>query len=82
VDVGDAEELVDVAREQGWPVGDGGRLVLMKPFYRDSVWPGVRQIDGLPVVSDLQLALDLWHYPLRGREQAEHILQARRVLGE
>jgi hypothetical protein len=33
----------------------------------------MRTIDEVPVVSDLQLVLDLWHYPLRGREQGEHI---------
>jgi hypothetical protein len=30
---------------------------------------------GSLVVSDLQLALDLWHYPIRGREQAEHLIE-------
>jgi hypothetical protein len=27
----------------------------------------------VPVVSDLQLILDLWHYPVRGRETAEQL---------
>ena len=32
-------------------------------------------MDELPVVSDLQLWLDLYDYPQRGREQAERILE-------
>lgn len=46
----------------------------MAPFYMDSVWRGTRSVHGLPVVSTLQLILDLWHYPIRGREQAEHLI--------
>lgn len=54
-----------------------GRLVLLAPYYSTSVWEGVRPIGQLPVVSDLQLVLDLWHYPVRGREQAEHLIEMR-----
>lgn len=79
VDVKSFDTLLEIAAEQGWALGEQGRLVLMKPFYRDSVWHGVREIQSLPVVSDLQLAIDLWHYPLRGREQAEHIVSTQRL---
>ena len=81
VDVQSPDVLPEIADRHGWPVGEDGRLVLMKPYYRDSAWHGAREIQGLPVVSDLQLALDLWHYPLRGREQAEHILGTQQLLG-
>jgi hypothetical protein len=81
VDVESPEELPEIAKQHGWPVSNEGRLVLMRPYYRDSVWHGAREIQGLPVVSDLQLALDLWHYPLRGREQAEHIISTQHLLG-
>jgi hypothetical protein len=74
VSAADADELYDIAERAGWPPADDGRLVLMKPYYKHSVWHGLRTVDGLPVVSDTQLVLDLWHYPLRGIEQAEHIL--------
>lgn len=74
VDVPDARALADVARRAGWPLGDGN-LVLMRPWYAQSVWFGVRQRAGLPIVSDLQLIVDLWHYPVRGYEQAEHLLE-------
>lgn len=71
--------LTHLAQGNQWPVASDGRLVLMRPFYRTAVWPGVRDIgtsddSAVRVVSDLQLALDLWHYPLRGREQAERLL--------
>lgn len=68
------QELAALAADAGWSAASDGRLVLMMPFYRTSVWDGAREFKGVPVVSDLQLVLDLWHYPLRGREQAEHIL--------
>lgn len=75
------DDLLSLAREQGWETGDDGQLVLMKPYYRHSVWQGMRSVGKLPVVSDLQLALDLWHYPLRGREGAEHLIETRRLFG-
>jgi hypothetical protein len=77
VAVPEPSELYEIAGREGWPHADDGRLVLMKPYYRQSVWHGVRTVNDLPVVSDVQLVLDLWHYPLRGIEQAEHILATR-----
>ena len=53
----------------------GANLRLSEPYYRVSAFYGVRIVDELPVVSDLQLWLDLYDYPLRGREQAERILE-------
>ncbi|MDE3152806.1 MAG: hypothetical protein KGL93_11220 [Gemmatimonadota bacterium] len=75
-----ARSLPVIAAHAGWEPAKDGALVLMTPYYASSVWYGVRTINGLPTVSDLQLALDLWHYPVRGREQAEHLL--RRMLGQ
>lgn len=80
VDVQSADALLEIAEQQEWSVADEGRLVLMKPYYRDSVWHGAREIRSLPVVGDLQLALDLWQYPVRGREQAEHIISTQHLL--
>ena len=74
VDAERYDETVDAASANGWTPSADGRLVLMKPYYRESIWRGARTVDGCSVVSDLQLALDLWEYPLRGREQAEHLL--------
>ena len=55
----------------------GANLRLSLPHYRVSAFYGVRDSAGLPVVSDLQLYLDLYDYPLRGREQAEKLFESR-----
>jgi hypothetical protein len=52
-------------------------LVLMVPYYKHSVFYNSREIEGLCVVSDIQLYLDLYGYPVRGREQAEHLYAKR-----
>ena len=54
------------------PVEFGGNIHLMEPI-DDGVLRSVRTIDGVNLVSDLQLYLDLYNYPQRGREQAEAI---------
>lgn len=69
--------LAMVAARAGWSPSPDGRLVLLLPHYRASVWHAMRTLDRLPVVSDIQLVLDLWHYPVRGREQAEFLLSRR-----
>ena len=69
--------LAAVAARAGWQPASDGRLVLLAPHYRMSVWHGVRTLERLPVVSDVQLMLDLWNYPVRGREEAEALLQSR-----
>ena len=68
------EDVLGIAQAVGWSASPEGGLFLMRPFYRDSVWRGARSVHGLPIVSTLQLILDLWHYPIRGREQAEHLI--------
>jgi len=55
----------------------GADLRISLPYYRISGFYGVRVAEGLPVVSDLQLYLDLYDYPPRGREQAEQIFARR-----
>ena len=76
LDARHARDLSDIFRAEDYHPSDQGRLVVMQPWYRDSVWYGLRSIESFPVVSNLQLALDLWHYEVRGREQAEHLLHA------
>ncbi|MBB4636358.1 type IV toxin-antitoxin system AbiEi family antitoxin [Longimicrobium terrae] len=65
-----------IGSDLGWQPALDGRVVLMRPWYRDSVWHGLQMRNKIPVVSTVQLLVDLWHYPLRGREQAEHLLDA------
>jgi len=56
---------------------NAGNVVLMRPYYRESVLQGFREVKGFRVVSDLQLYLDLKHYPVRGEEAASQILGRR-----
>jgi len=74
VDVPSARDLRSVGSSVGWSPDAAGRVVLMQPWYDDSLWTELQTTHGLPVVGTLQLILDLWHYPVRGREQAEHLL--------
>ncbi len=55
----------------------GANLVLMLPYYKHSVFYDFREINGLSVVSDIQLYLDLYSYPVRGREQAAYLFDKR-----
>jgi hypothetical protein len=73
VDAPDEQALSEIARRAKWPIGNGN-VVLMSPWYTESTWFGLHKRRGIPVVSDLQLMLDLWHYPVRGTEQADHLL--------
>lgn len=54
-------------------VESGENVILMEPKYKKSALYRSRKVKCLRVVSDLQLYLDLYHYPKRGREQAEKI---------
>ncbi len=56
----------------------GGNVNISVPYYRESAFYD-RQISkgGIKVASDLQLYLDLYDYPVRGREQAEHLYERR-----
>ena len=55
----------------------GANLVLMMPYYKHSVFYDSREVENLRVVSDIQLYIDLYRYPVRGREQAEHLYAKR-----
>lgn len=68
-------EILRLARDQGWSEASDGRLALCRPYYKESAWSGLHSVRNLPVVSDVQLAIDLWDYPDRGREAAVHLLE-------
>jgi hypothetical protein len=57
------------------PRKEGANLILVRPYYKCSALFGAREIESRWVVSDVQLYLDLNKYPLRGQEQAEHLLE-------
>lgn len=67
-----SERLIDQLELR--PVSSGANVVLLEP-YDQGVFTGVREIRGSQVVSNVQLFVDLYNYPARGREQAEEILE-------
>lgn len=54
------------------PVETGGTIHILTP-YDEGVFYHVQKIDRLQIVSNIQLYLDLIHYPARGKEQAEFL---------
>ena len=56
---------------------EGANFIFLLPYYKHSAFYDKQNIGGLWVVSDLQLYLDLFNYPIRGLEQAEHIYEKR-----
>jgi hypothetical protein len=75
VDVASIDELMELGLSARWSPAAGGNVVLLMPWYRTSVWYHAEVVRGLPVVSRTQLILDLWHYPVRGLEQAEFLMR-------
>ena len=59
------------------PVDTGGNVYLTWPYYREGAFHASRKIDGVWVASDIQLYIDLYNYPIRGREQAEYLMRNR-----
>ena len=54
------------------PVESGANIFLILP-YDEGVFQGLQTINGKKVVSNIQLYLDLYNYPKRGREQADFL---------
>lgn len=52
----------------------GGNVCFTIPYYKSSVFQDSRLIKGVPVVSDLQLYLDLMGFPPAGRQEIEENL--------
>ncbi len=75
VDAASETDLWHLARNLGWKHAPEGTLHLLLPHYRTSVWSRMADVQGVPVVSRLQLILDLWNHPDRGREVAEGLME-------
>jgi len=58
-------------------VDRGGNMYLVWPYYKHGAFHGVREVNGVSVVSDIQLYIDLYNFPMRGQEQAEHLMRKR-----
>ena len=54
----------------------GGNLSLIEP-YDSGIFYRTQNIEGQAVVADIQLYLDLYHYPARGKEQADFLRERR-----
>lgn len=60
------------------PVQRGGNLHVLRPYYGEAVWYGAEDVpNGVQSVSDVQLLLDLIHYPVRGPEAAAALIKQR-----
>ncbi|MBI2524675.1 MAG: hypothetical protein HYV93_01715 [Candidatus Rokubacteria bacterium] len=72
-----AADPAAVASSLGWtPVPSGANFAQLVPF-DEGVWYGTQQVDGDPVVSDVQLFLGLASFKGRGGEAATAILEQR-----
>jgi hypothetical protein len=58
------------------PVPSGGNVALLRP-YDDGVFYGLQEAEGIKIVSDIQLYLDLSSYRGRGDEAARFLLERR-----
>ena len=68
-----AVRLIRACRELGLhTVEFGGNVHLLRP-YDEGVFYRLRSPQGIAVVGNIQLYLDLYKYPARGREQAEFL---------
>lgn len=57
--------------------GGDGTLAILEPYYGRAAFYGAEELDGIPVVSDVQLFLDVAHFPVRGAEAAEMLVRKR-----
>lgn len=60
----------------------GGNFCLIKPYYKTAIFFNTQKIKGYNVVSDIQLYLDLYHFPQRGRDHANYLLKALKEKGK
>ena len=61
---------------------NGGNFYLIKPYYKHGAFFKDQTIKGYQVVSDLQLYLDLYNFPQRGREHAQYLLKVLKEEGK
>ena len=70
-----SKDVIDfLARELNLKAAEqDANIIFLLPYYKHSVFYNKQLVNDLWVVSDLQLYLDLYNYPVRGLEQAEHL---------
>ena len=62
-------------------LAEGGNVWIAAPYYRTSVFQDSRTIEGHPVVSDLQIFLDLAGLPA-GQDEIRHLKETFKKRGE
>lgn len=68
-----SEELEQYKKElELSPVESGGNIEIFLP-YDEGVLYKLQDVDGINIVSNIQLYIDLVNHPARGREQAQHL---------
>lgn len=60
----------------------GGNVYLIEPYYKKAAFFALQRVQGYPVVSNLQLFLDLYHFPERGLQHAEYLLRRLKEKGD
>lgn len=60
----------------------GGNFYLIRPYYKNGVFLNNQTIKGYNVVSNLQLYLDLYSFPQRGRDHAQYLLKTLKEEGK
>lgn len=60
----------------------GGNFYLIRPHYKNGVFLNNQTINDCNVVSDLQLYLDLYNFPQRGRDHARYLLKTLKEEGK
>lgn len=71
---GDMDKIADALQLK--KVESGANVTILQP-YDDGVFYGIQEINGVQVVSDIQLYLDLKSYKGRGEEAAQAIFEQR-----
>lgn len=54
---------------------EGGNFYLIRPYYKNGAFFNNKKIKGYNIASCLQLYLDLYNFPQRGREHARYLLK-------
>lgn len=60
----------------------GGNVCFTIPFYRSSIFRDSQAVKNFPVVSNLQLYLDLMTFPPTGTEEASHLISRFKKKGQ
>jgi hypothetical protein len=69
----DPEKLGSWQELLGLQLTEMGGNVFLVEAYDEGVFYKIQQVRGIDVVSSVQLYVDLYNYPARGREAAEHL---------